>query len=282
VQSPLDCKLNGFEKQVLRELDRLLGSDIDHSGLVPRLPTVIPRVMSALRDEDSSAADLASQLGRDAVLVGEVIRLSNSPYYSTGQKVDSLERAVLAIGRLGVRQLVVNAALKPLINLQVGHFTRLSGTVLWDQAEKAALAGDCMAKHEKVDRLDAYLMAIVGNVGLTVALQLLDRNFDGDQVPRSALFRQHLISKSRALSLVIARQWKFPGAVLEAQQELIGAEDMQGLSKLAGILFLSDKLAKLHILAAQGRFTGDVADIVRASRSDLSVNYATCYQRLSA
>jgi hypothetical protein len=84
------------------------------------------------------------------------------------------------------------------------------------------------------------------------------------------------------LSLVIARQWKFPGAVLEAQQELIGAEDMQGLSKLAGILFLSDKLAKLHILAAQGRFTGDVADIVRASRSDLSVNYATCYQRLSA
>jgi hypothetical protein len=125
-------------------------------------------------------------------------------------------------------------------------------------------------------------MAIVGNVGLTVALQLLDRNFDGDQVPRSALFRQHLISKSRALSLVIARQWKFPGAVLEAQQELIGAEDMQGLSKLAGILFLSDKLAKLHILAAQGRFTGDVADIVRASRSDLSVNYATCYQRLSA
>jgi len=185
VQSPIDSDLNDFEKRVLRELDHLLTSDISHSSLVPRLPAVIPRVMGTLRDQSSSSADLASQLGRDAVLVSEVIRLSNSPCYRVAQNVTSLERAVFVLGQAGVRQLVVNAAFKPLINLNSGHFTKLSGTTLWDQSEKTAIVCDCLARQVKTDRFNAYLMAIVQNVGFTVALQILDRNFDGSQAPRS-------------------------------------------------------------------------------------------------
>jgi HD-like signal output (HDOD) protein len=282
VQSTLDCELNNFEKGVLRELDQLLNSDVSHSTLVPRLPAVIPRVMSTLRDRDSSAADLAAQLGRDAVLVSEVVRLSNSPYYRTGQKVTSLERAVFTLGRVGVRQLVANAAFKPLINLNAGYFTRLSGTTLWEHSEKTAIACDWMAKRERVDRFDAYLMAIVQNVGLTVAMQILDRKFDGSLAPRSELFREQLIRKSRILSVMIARQWEFSRPVLDALENLVDAEDAQHLSQLESILFLSDKLAKLHILSAQGRFTGDVQQVIRASHSHLSSYCEACYERLSA
>jgi hypothetical protein len=100
VQSPIDSDLNYFEKSVLRQLDQLLASDISRSSLVPRLPAVIPQVMGTLRDPSSSSADLASQIGRDAVLVSEVIRLANSPYYRIAQKITTLERAVFALGRV--------------------------------------------------------------------------------------------------------------------------------------------------------------------------------------
>jgi HD-like signal output (HDOD) protein len=273
--------LNGFKKGALRELERLLNADVIHSSLVPRLPAVMPRLMRTLRDPDSSAAELAVQLGRDAVLVSEVVRLSNSPYYRVGQKVTSLERAVFALGRVGVRQLVANAAFKPLINLNTGYFTKLSGTLLWQQSEKTAIACDYMAQHEKVDRFNAYLMAIVQNVGLTVALQILDRNFDGRQVPRSELFREQLVRKSRKLTFAIARQWLFPQPVLDALEAQVDADGQQ-MPVLESILYLGDKLAKVHTLSGQGRFKGRPEQIIPVSHGCLSAYCTGCYNRLSA
>jgi len=277
VQSPIDSALNVFEKSVLRGLDQLLSSDVSRSSLVPRLPAVIPRVMGALRDSSSSSADLATEIGRDAVLVSEVIRLANSPYYQVGQKIDSLERAVFVLGQAGVRRLVTNAAFKPLINLNAGHFTRLSGTVLWDQSEKTAVACDFIARRQKTDRFNAYLMGIVQNVGFTVALQILDGNFDGSQAPRSGLFHDRLIKRARRLSWVIAREWQFPASVLQALESQVDARHRQPAGDM---LYAGDRLSKLHILSARGRFEGE------SERLDLQVQGCSpdtckdCYEKL--
>jgi len=250
---------------------------------VPRLPAVMPRVMSTLRDETSSAARLAAELGRDAVLVSEVIRLSNSPYYRTGGKITSLERAVFALGRTGIRQLVANAAFKPLINLNAGYFTRLSGTLLWEQSEKAAVVCDCMARGGKADRFHAYLAAIVHNVGMTVALQVLDRHFEGRDVPRSQQFRERLVRQSRVLSLKIARQWEFPQPVLDALQAQLESSGSAQLPSLAAILSLADTLARLHILSRQGRISGRAALAkLDLPCSPLTARCAECYALLSA
>ncbi len=278
VQSPIDSRLNPFEKNVLRQLDQLLASDISCSGLVPRLPAVIPQVMGTLRDQSSSSADLASQIGRDAVLVSEVIRLANSPYYRVHQKITTLERAVFSLGRVGVRQLIANAAFKPLINLNSGHFTKLSGTTLWNQSEKTAIACDCMAKQEKVDRFAAYLMAIVQNVGLTVALQILDRNFDGVHAPRSEEFHDRLFKRSRELSLLIATEWEFPESVLEAIDSQINAKHGQALGK---ILYVGDKFSKMHILSAQGCLKGDMDAIACRFRGRLTDACKVCFETFS-
>ena len=278
IQSPIDSKLNVFEKSVLRKLDRLLAADISRSSLVPRLPAVIPRVMGTLRNQSSSSAQLAAELGRDAVLVSEVIRLANSPYYRVGQKIASLERAVFVLGQAGVRQLVTNAAFKPLINLNAGHFTRLSGTILWDQSEKTALVCDCIARQQKTDRFNAYLMGIVQNVGFTVALQILDRNFDDSQAPRSELFRERLIKRSRQLSWIIAREWGFPAAVLEALDSQIDTRHMQGPGDM---LYAGDKLSKLHILSAHGRFEAEIDRIAVRLQGCMTDACKACYEALS-
>jgi len=260
VRSPIDSSLNDFEKKSLRELDRLLASNVSHSTLVPRLPAVIPRIMGALRDEASSASDLASELGRDPVLVSEVLRLANSPYYRVGREITSMERAVCVLGRVGVRQLVTSAAFRPLINLNSGHFTRLSGTLLWDQSEKAAVTCDCIARQQGMDRFNAYLAAIVANVGLTVALRVLDSTFDGRLAPRSTSFHRRLVNRSGQLSGLIAREWGFPKPVLDALDLQVDTTGMQGLGN---ILYASDKLSKLHILRSRGYFKGDIQPFTR-------------------
>lgn len=278
VQSPIDSNLNHFEKSVLRQLDQLLASNISHSSLVPRLPAVIPQVMSTLRDQSSSSADLSSQIGRDAVLVSEVIRLANSPYYRVAQKIATLEQAVFALGQVGIRQLIVNAAFKPLINLNSGHFTKLSCIILWNQSEKTAIACDCMAKQEKADRFAAYLMAIVQNVGLTVTLQIMDRNFDGRHAPRSKEFQERLVNRSRELSLVIANEWSFPESVLEAIDSQINAKYCQTLEE---ILYVGDKFSKMHILSTKGRLKGGLDQVACRFRGHLTDVCKVCFKSLS-
>jgi len=278
VQSPIDTALNPFEKKVLRELNQLLASDISRNSLVPRLPAVIPQVMSSLRDQSSSSADLASLIGRDAVLVGEVIRLANSPFYRVRQKITTLEGAVFTLGRVGVRQLVANAMFKPLVNFNSGHFTKLSGTVLWDQSEKAAMACDCMAKQEKADRFAAYLMAIVQNVGLTVALRILDQNFDGSYAPNSEKFHQQLFKRSTELSLAIAKEWGFPESVLEAIESQIDTKDCKTLGK---ILYVGDKYSKMYILSHQGRLKGDLEQVACRFHGRLTDACKACFGSLS-
>lgn len=281
VNSMVDGKLNGFESGVLRGLDQLLNSDVAHSELVPRLPAVIPRVLTVLRDDDSSAADLALELGRDAVLVSEVIRLSNSPYYRVSQEITSLERAVFILGRTGVRQLVAHAAFRPLLNLNTGHFSRLAGTLLWDQSERAAIASDCMAKNVHVDRFQAYLGAIVQNVGFTVSLQVLDKRFDGREAPNSQRFRREWVERARRLSLVIARQWNFPAPVLDALEAQADSRDLARLSTHDAILRAADRLAKVHMLASRGRMDVGAAPDIGLPHPRLSAHYADCYRLLS-
>ncbi|HFD79006.1 MAG TPA: HDOD domain-containing protein [Gammaproteobacteria bacterium] len=281
VQSPLDCSLNGFEKDVLGELDRLLRSRSSRSSLVPRLPEVMPRVMRSLRDPDSSAADLAAEIGRDAVLVSEVIRLANSPYYRVGERIDSLERAVFLLGRVGIRQLVASAAFKPLVNLTSGHFTRLSGTLLWQQSEKSAIAADCLARRENADRFSAYLAAIVQNVGFTVALQVLDDHFDASHAPHSEAFRTRFVTASRRLATLIATEWAFPVAVLDALEDQVQPGEVAALPPLSGILYMADKLAKLYLLTRKGHYGEEAGGMACRLQGLLTDSCAHCYQALS-
>jgi len=280
VNSMLDREPNGFETRALRDLDRLLAADVTHSDLVPRLPAVIPRVMTALRDEDSSAADLAAELGRDAVLVSEVLRLSNSALYRAGKEITSLERAVFTLGRTGIRQLVANAALKPLLNPKSGHFSQLSGTLLWEQSEKAAVACDYLAKAEHVDRFHAYLTAIVQNVGFAVALQVLDRRFDGSEAPHSQRFREQWVKRSRRLAVLIADEWEFPPAVLDVLKGRSEERQPNQESMLDTVVHTGDLLAKAHLLSRRGRIDCKPTPAIELPAPRLARHIARCCERL--
>jgi HD-like signal output (HDOD) protein len=281
VQSPMDEDLNRLEKTVLRKLDELLAADTSHGDLVPRLPAVIPRIISSLRDEDSSIADLAEHIGRDAVLLSDVLRLANSPFYRVGKEITSLDRAVCMLGKQGLRQLVANAAFKPLINRNSGHFTRLSSRSLWMQSEKTAIACDCLASRRGLDRFHAYLAGIVHHVGLSVAMRTLDDAFDGSDAPRSNLFRHKLVERSTRLSATIATEWEFPQPVIDALWAQIARPGEQDRKALDDILYAGDKLSKMHVLSILGRYDQGIKRISLRMQSDRQDHCLSCFAMLS-
>lgn len=75
-----DHKLSEAAQRALYQIRRW--TELEHlpENIIPRLPSVIPKIMMTLRREDTSAQDITDLISQDLSLVGEVIRLSDSAF----------------------------------------------------------------------------------------------------------------------------------------------------------------------------------------------------------
>jgi len=227
---------------LIDELARLAAEPHSAAALVPRVPAVIPQLLRSLRDDASSAADLARQLSQDAVLVAEVIREVNSPYYRPATPVRNIEGALLLLGQNGLRMLLARVAFRPVISMQPGQLARQLAPALWSQSEKCALAAALLAPAHGADAFEAYLAGLMHNIGLVVALRVADQALPG-ALPDDDAFAGALLAAARLLSSRIAAAWDLPPAVATAI-----AGPGAGFP-LAAALAAGDRLAKLRLLA---------------------------------
>jgi len=233
---------------VLDELARLARQPEAAADLVPRVPAVIPQLLRSLREEGMSAGELARQVGQDVTLVAEVIREVNSPYYRPTAPVRNIEGAVLLLGQNGLRMLLARVAFRPVIGSQGGRLARQAAPQVWRQSEKCALAASLLAPGLKADPFEAYLAGLMQNVGLVVALRLIDQVDGLGALPQSEHFAAALRDSARTVSARIAALWDFPAPVAVA----IGQAGQEDGPPLARALHEGDRLAKLRVLLDAG------------------------------
>ncbi|XYJ08744.1 HDOD domain-containing protein [Telluria sp. B2] len=245
------------EALILGELARLAHAPAQAAGLVPRVPAVIPELLRSLRDESISGADLARMVAQDVVLVGEVIREANSSWYRPPTPVRTIEGALLLLGRNGLRMLLARVAFRPVFRLQGGRLAAQAAPQVWSQSEKCAFAASTLAPSFGADPFEAYLAGLVQNVGLVVALRVIDQVEGGAALPDSPAFAFGLLVHARRLAHGIALHWQFPesvaGAILEGERR----GDDASASPLARVLATSDRLAKLRLLEDAGAVDAD-------------------------
>jgi len=232
------------EEHILDLVRTLAADPVAASGLVPRIPELIPQLLRDLADDDVSTGDLARSVERDMVLVAEVIREANSAYYRPLQAVKSLDNALMMIGQNGLRMLLARIAFRPLIKMAEQGFARQAAPLVWNQSEKCALASSLMAPGLGAGVFEAYLAGLMQNLGLVVAFRLAERAAESGKIPGSSEFGERLFAVSRGLSSTIAAHWEFPPVVVEA----IATAGQPGATTLARTLERGDQIAKLRVL----------------------------------
>lgn len=65
---------------------------------LPTLPVIINNIIVMVKDERTTAGDLAGFISNDQALSARVLKIANSPYYGLPKKIDSITRAVTVIG----------------------------------------------------------------------------------------------------------------------------------------------------------------------------------------
>ncbi len=280
VKSLVNGQISDLEKSSLAAMHKQYLQNKLPEHLVPRLPAVIPKLMLALRDSDSNASDLAELLAGDVVLVNEVIQLANSAYYSRSQFYDSLEQAIVNIGFSGIRQIIVSAAMKPIFNASSGHFSSIANNYLWDKSLYGGQISDCAAKKMREDRFHAYLASLTMQSGMTMLSRELDKYFSPDNAPRDQQFVDALNCYALEISARISEQWQFPQAVSGALREQLATDNVSKMSKLGGIIFLADKLAKTKLLLKNGYLKTFDTDLIGRMLAGMDAVFIDCEKQL--
>jgi HD-like signal output (HDOD) protein len=267
-------ELNPYEAKVLETLAGILSSQQSGAALVRRMPGLIPQLLQSLRSESFSGSALSRTISSDVVLVAAVIRLANGCYQGTGATVTSVEQAVILIGQEGLRQLITTVAFRPIIDVNSGFYVRRLAPILWAHSERCAIAARAMAPKLGIEPFDAFLAALLQNVGLTVALRTMDQATGGEPQLGSGLFWAQLARDTRLLSVSIAREWNFPDSVVQALAQQGGMRKGAAMSPLGRLLMLSDYLGRVRMLAEQGLVEDGDAGLLAGLPRDAEECYA--------
>jgi HD-like signal output (HDOD) protein len=141
---------------------------------LPRRPSLLPKLLSAMNSDANSMRDLAAIIGGDPTLLGNLLRVANSVFYRNSRKpVESLERAVTLVGTDGIRSVIATALVHPVMASGSGWFAKFPETI-WEQTQYAADAAEAHAQNvERADGFSARLLALVHGLAINTVFRIV-------------------------------------------------------------------------------------------------------------
>lgn len=221
--------------------------------VVPRLPSVIPRLMRSLRDPDSSAKDYVEIINKDPAMSAAVIKLANSAYFNpASQPINGIELAVVTLGIAGLRTVLSAAVMQPIIQRKSNYFSEF-GQGLWQHSLCCAVACEILAHQRGLEPYHAYLMGLSHDIGkITIFSEICKqlRAQGAGQAPGYQTFAPLMMQMSAQLSYWIARDWELSDQICSALEQQVDLKVGKQVGPYGHLLFQANLLCEVH---ASGR-----------------------------
>ncbi len=145
------------------------------AGELASLPQTFAEVLRVLRDERSSADQLARVLMKDPPLTAKVLRMANSPIYGTGQKIGSM---IQAIRVLGDRQVTALALSTTVYDMTQDWLSSLDRMRFWRHALETAIASRMIGESlGRKSTEELFLAGLLHDLGLLVLEKMEPKEF---------------------------------------------------------------------------------------------------------
>jgi HD-like signal output (HDOD) protein len=218
----------------------------------PRRPSLLPQLLRAVNDEDVSRRELVAIISKDPSLVGNLLKMANSPFYRvSAQAVESIDRAVVILGNDGIRSLIAAALAQPIFQIRGGDFPRFP-EIAWEHTFRTASAAVThTAIVEKSDPFAAQLLGLVaGMAGIVVFRVALDQYEARPKLhPHPGVMASLLDTQSVAVAKRISVSWGLSDriiAALDDQTTAVAADRQTALGRSLTFGRLASALAVLY------------------------------------
>lgn len=151
-----------------------LDSIVKQTSDLPVFSSAVQEVIRTADKESTTAVDVGRALQGDPALAAKILRLANSSWFGLTRSIESLDQAVVLLGRKGIRSLAIAASSYSWLARDLPGWS-LGPKQLWLHSSSAALAASLLARRSRLTEPDlaltAGLLHDIGMVALSMSLE---------------------------------------------------------------------------------------------------------------
>lgn len=240
---------------------------------IPALPSIVPRLLSILRNDEASVSEIAEVIAYDPSLTSKILRVANSAYYGFSGQVSELRRAVLLIGLRVVKTLALSI---PIVH-RFPTGTQLSGfsqTGLWIHSLAVGTLAQWIAQRLRKPKAESlFLAGTLHDIGKIVFSEyfgpLFEEALDNVRAGNAQFLweseQETFGMEHGELAALILTRWKFPGEIIEPIALHHAAELPPESDRLSvAILKLANTIAQELEVGSDGNVTAPPYDLMEA------------------
>lgn len=181
---------------------------------LPVLPEAAAQVVTLSYDENCDISQLATVIKRDQALSGNVLRISNTPVYSSGVQIKSLDHAVSRLGMKKVREIALIISCESRV-FQVPGYTK-EVKELFKHSLAAAGFGEEIARIRRMNVDESFLCGLLHDIGKPVLYQTVSdlEKERGAPFPADAV-KQMIQETHQELGAKLIQTWALPERLSE-------------------------------------------------------------------
>lgn len=209
---------------------------------LPTAPKVVEELINSFNDPDVSTDEIAKKVATDPVMSAKLLRLANSAYYHVSRSIGTVEDAVMMLGFVTVRTLVISSGL-------VSGFKAVPGLELkqfWRYSLHSAVAAKWIAKQAKENTDLAFTIGMMHAIGqLVLHSAAPEQAMELDKIT-SPLDSRRLDAEQNSLGYnfadvgaELAVRWKFPEPFSSAIRAFPDPLSATPVNRMAAVLHLA-------------------------------------------
>jgi HD-like signal output (HDOD) protein len=216
---------------------------------LPTAPKVVEELISSFDKASVSTEEIAKKLATDPVLSAKLLRLANSAYYHVSRSIGTVEDAVLMLGFVTVRTLVISSGL-------VSGFKTVPGLDLkqfWRYSLHTAVSAKWIAKKTKENTDLAFTIGMMHAIGqLVMHSAMSEKSIALDKVA-GPMDARRLDAEMGSFGYTfadvgaeLAKRWKFPQTFSETIEAFPEPHHNGELNRLAAVISLAAWRARVE------------------------------------
>ena len=216
---------------------------------MPSSAEILPKILDLLKDESASMESVSALISMDPGVAAAVLQLSNSAFYSNGDKSYNIGESVTRVGLLKAYELVANAVAGRLFLRYLDTYG-ITAWTLWRTSFTCALAAEKVAMRIGFEGPTAYTVGLFHGAGLMAIDLWNDESGKGLRLRSEGFPRETTEDEKRLLGFTHAsvagallRRWSFHSKIVEPVRWQHQPKNAGAYTKMASVLHLAKWLS---------------------------------------
>jgi putative nucleotidyltransferase with HDIG domain len=213
------------------------------------IPQVALKLLRMINEDQYDIPAITEEIRKDQVLSARTLKLSNSVFLGSREKIESLDHALVYLGQTLLIKFVISASLNNFFQ-QAGRGYSLCKGGMYHHAVGAAVIAEKLATlSQKVNSAAAYTAGLLHDIGKVVldqyiqsALPLFYRELQQEKNNLIEVEKDLLGIDHTEAGAHLARKWSFPDSLTESINHHHHPEESTQYSDLVHIVYLADLL----------------------------------------